>query len=342
MNELSLNINGHSTSILIGADLISRLNEIKERHLVIIVDENVFKLHGTKLESFNCIVVPQGEKQKSLAYVERVYREMLKMEADRTSLLVGIGGGLVSDLAGFAASTYMRGIDFGFISSTLLGQVDASIGGKNGVNLDGYKNMIGIIRQPEFVWCDLDLLNTLDQKELLSGFAEVIKYGAIWDKDLFSFLEQNYTYILQRDPIALEKIISDSASIKVKIVQADETEQGERKLLNFGHTLGHAIEKISGMLHGEAIAIGMVLAAKLSYKMGFLSLDNCERLENLIKTSGLPIRTEIDPDDLYSVLLKDKKRTGNEISFILLKDIGEAFIKKIDLDSLKSAIHDLY
>jgi 3-dehydroquinate synthase len=342
MNKLSLHIEDHETSILVGRDMFTRLEQIKKRKLIILIDENVYKFHGAKLADRECIIIPQGEKQKSLTYVEHIFREMLKMEADRTSFLLGIGGGMVTDLAGFVASTYMRGIDFGFISSTLLGQVDASIGGKNGVNLDGYKNMIGVIRQPEFVWCDLDLLSTLDHSELVSGFSEVIKYGAIRNKELFEFLEENYSLILRKDPSALEYIITQSASIKIDIVQNDVSEMGERKLLNFGHTLGHAVEKLSGMLHGEAIAIGMTLATRLSTKLGSLSVHDASRLINLIEASGLAIDTNIGFDELYETLLKDKKRSGENISFILLRNIGEAYIHKISLDSLKTALNDLH
>jgi 3-dehydroquinate synthase len=342
MHELSLNIDEHVTSILIGRDLFRKLEKISDRKLVLLVDENVYKLHEPKFAGLNCLTVPSGEQQKKLAFVEHVMRQMINMEADRTAFLVGVGGGLVTDLTGFVASIFMRGIRFGFISTTLLGQVDASIGGKNGVNLDGYKNMVGVFRQPEFVWCDLDLLGSLDQRELASGFSEVIKYGAIRDRSLFDYLEGHHEAILARNPEALEKIVSASAAIKVEIVESDVTEQADRKLLNFGHTLGHAIEKLTGMVHGEAIAIGMVMAARLSYNMGFLDAAEAFRLEQMIATVGLPVKTDLSHDDLYETLLKDKKRSGDFIHFILLQSIGEAFVHKMDLHSLRTAIHDLY
>jgi 3-dehydroquinate synthase len=342
MHELSLNIDKHVTSVLIGRDLFRKLNKISDRKLILLVDENVYKLYEQKFAGLDCVTVPSGEQQKTLSFVEHVLRELIRLEADRTAFLIGVGGGLVTDLTGFVASIYMRGIGFGFISTTLLGQVDASIGGKNGVNLDGYKNMVGVFRQPEFVWCDLDLLASLDQRELASGFSEVIKYGAIRDRSLFGYLESHHEAILSRNPEALEKIVSGSAAIKVEIVQSDITEQGDRKLLNFGHTLGHAIEKRTGMLHGEAIAIGMVMAARLSCNLGFLEAAESFRLEQMIKTAGLPVKTDIQPDVLYEILLKDKKRTGDSIHFILLRSIGEAFIHQMDLHSLRTAIHDLY
>jgi 3-dehydroquinate synthase len=342
MNKFSLHIDNHKTSILIGRGLFLKLDDYSDRKLIFLVDENVYRLNESKFFNRDCIIIPQGEKQKTLSFVESVFRKMVELEVDRTSFLVGIGGGLVTDLAGFVASTYMRGIEYGFISSTLLGQVDASIGGKNGVNLDGFKNMIGVIRQPEFVWCDLDLLQTLEHKELVSGFSEVIKYGAIRDKKLFDYLEENHSAVLNLESESLKKIVSDSASIKVQIVESDVFEKGDRKILNFGHTLGHAIEKLTGMLHGEAVAIGMVLAARLSMNLGFLKSDEAKRLQQLISASGLPVSTNINPTDLYSTLLKDKKRAGNFIHFILLKSIGNAFVHEMKMDTLKNAIHDLY
>lgn len=342
MHEKTLHIDGHATAVLIGKGLTARLKEMDNSRLVCLVDETVYAHHAEKFKGRQCILIPPGEKHKSLGFAEEIMRKMIAAEADRSSFLVGIGGGLVTDLAGFVASTFMRGLSFGFISTTLLGQVDASIGGKNGVNLDGFKNMIGVIRQPEFVWCDLSLLDSLHQREMVSGFAEVIKYGAIRDAGLFGYLEMNHEKVLSRDPAALERIVADSAGIKIGIVSADVLEQGERKLLNFGHTLGHAIEKLTGMLHGEAIAIGMVLAARMSENLGFLEPGEAGRLERLIAAAGLPVQTEIGKEELFETLLKDKKRSGSAIHFILLKGIGEAFIHQMQLDSLRTAINDLY
>ncbi len=337
-----MHIGGRTTSVVIGNGLFERLEKYSGRNMIFLVDENVYAFHRQRFEGLNCIIVPPGERQKTLAFAEEVLRKMVKLEADRTSFLIGVGGGLVTDLAGFVASVYMRGIAFGFISSTLLGQVDASIGGKNGVNLDGYKNMIGLFSQPDFIWCDLQLLESLDQKEMVSGFAEIIKYGAIKDYALFEYIENNYEAVLKRKHDVLERVITASAAIKTGIVESDETEQGERRLLNFGHTLGHAIEKLTGMLHGEAVAIGMVLAARLSSNLGFLSSSDALRLEQLIARAGLPVQTGLNKEKLFDTLLKDKKRKGNQIFFILLKGIGDAFVHQMDLESLREALYDLY
>ncbi|MCF8345715.1 MAG: 3-dehydroquinate synthase [Bacteroidales bacterium] len=342
MQEFNLHIGGRTTSVVIGKRLFDRLEAYSRQKMIFLVDENVYAFHRKYFEGKDCIIVPPGEGQKTMAFAEEVLRKMVKLEADRTSFLVAVGGGLVTDLAGFVASVYMRGIGFGFISSTLLGQVDASIGGKNGVNLDGYKNMIGLFNHPDFVWCDLELLESLDQQELVSGFAEVIKYGAIKDHALFEFLENNYENVLKRNYEVLEKVITASAAIKTGIVERDATEQGERRLLNYGHTLGHAIEKLTGMMHGEAIAIGMVLAAWISSKMGFLAQSDALRLEQLIARTGLPVKTGLNMEDIYDTLLKDKKRSGNQIHFIMLRGIGDAFVHQMDLETLREILYDLY
>lgn len=342
MKELLLHTGKHTSTIRIGRGLLSELDSLGEQKLILLVDENVYRIYNNSFTGKNCIIIPAGEKHKSLGFAEEVFRKMVQFEVDRSSFLVGIGGGLVSDIAGFVASVFMRGIPFGFISTTLLGQVDASIGGKNGVNLDGYKNMIGVIRQPVFVWCDLDLLESLEHRELTSGFSEVIKYGAIRDAGLFSYLEKNYSVILNKQSLELEQVVYASAAIKISIVEEDETELGNRKLLNFGHTLGHAIEKLSGVYHGEAVSAGMVLAADLSVKLKFLQTTEADRLKQLISLSGLPVSSGIMPEELFDTLLKDKKRSGSFLDFILLRQIGEAFIYRLDLDELKPLLHDLY
>ncbi|HKK62583.1 MAG TPA: 3-dehydroquinate synthase [Bacteroidales bacterium] len=342
MNRLTLNIDNHKTEVLIGQGLMNTPAMEKYNDAFYIIDENVFSNHRQLFLNRNVILIPSGEKHKSLGYSENVFRKLIEAEADRGSFFIGVGGGLVTDLTGFVASAFMRGVKFGFVSTTLLGQVDASIGGKNGVNFDGYKNMVGFINQPEFVYCDLDLLETLSRDELISGFAEVIKYGVISDASLFTFIEESYKDILQLKEEPLRRAITESCKIKIGIVSSDVSEQGNRKLLNFGHTIGHAIEKLTGMLHGKAVAIGMVLASRLSVNLGYLSGAEADRIERLIQKTGLPVQTDLSPVDIYETLLKDKKRSGNEMHFILAENIGRAFIHKMPLNDLKSAINDLY
>ncbi len=342
MEQLHLNIENRLTSVVIGRNLVSNLNSFKERKLILLVDAYVLRLYSDLFISYNCISIPSGEKYKTLSFVESVHRELVKSEIDRSSLIVGVGGGLVTDIAGFIAATYMRGIDVGFISSTLLGQVDASIGGKNGVNLDGYKNMIGTFTQPLFVWCDLALLDTLDKKELLSGLSEVVKYGAIRDKDLFNYIDKYSEKISSLDSASMEHIVNVSAKIKIDIVESDVREKGDRKVLNFGHTFGHAIEKQTGILHGEAVSIGMVMAANISVKLGYLSENEAVKLKKILIKLGLPVNTEVSAEDIFETLLKDKKRQGEKIHFVLLRELGEAVVHEIELNKLNKLLHDLY
>ena len=328
------------TEISVGENLSGGL-----RHLdpspVLLVDERVMSLHGKLFDTFPAVLIPSGEQHKTLQTVERIYRELVRLEVDRSSLLVGVGGGVATDVAGFAASTYMRGVRFGFIASTLLGQVDASIGGKNGVDLDGYKNMVGVIRQPAFVWCDLSLLTTLARREYVAGIAEVIKYGAIRSREFLGYLEDRMQDLLSLDNQVLTEVVTRSVRVKADIVRQDEFESGTRRLLNFGHTLGHAIEREHGILHGEAVALGMVLAARLSHALGCLPADGVSLLESLIARSGLPVERKIDPGQIYEHIRKDKKKSGAIIHFVLLDRPGNAFIREIPLDELKHMLHDL-
>jgi 3-dehydroquinate synthase len=340
MQGMKLNTPAGSSEILVGEDLSAGLKNLG-LDPILLVDEHVLCQHNDIFDAFRSITIPSGETYKTLQTVENIYRELVKLEADRSTLLVGVGGGLATDVAGFVASTYLRGVPFGFISTTLLGQVDASIGGKNGVNLDGYKNMVGDFRQPSFVWCDLSLLGTLARREYVSGIAEVIKYGAIWDVGFLSYLEEHMDLLLKQDLKVLEHVVSVSAAIKVEVVEKDEKESDLRRILNFGHTLGHAIERHRKVLHGEAVGMGMIMAAQLSNKMGLIPSYEVERLEKLIASAGLPVDMKLDPEELFLNVRKDKKKSGKELHFVLLSGPGSTVIKPIAMTELESLIYDL-
>ncbi|MCX5814736.1 MAG: 3-dehydroquinate synthase [Proteobacteria bacterium] len=330
-----------ASRIVLGAS-INRLGEYyNPDRTMIITDETVRRLHGHLFPQCDVIEIGAGEESKTLDTVESIYDRFLHRELDRFSFIIGIGGGIVCDVAGFAASTYLRGLRFGFVPTTLLAQVDASIGGKNGVNYKGYKNLIGTFNQPEFVLCDFELLKTLPEGELRNGFSEVIKHAIIGDASLFSYLEDEWKNALMLDADVIEKIVSDSLAVKAGIVSIDETEKSKRRKLNFGHTIGHALEKITGNKHGEAISAGMVAAARLSEARGMLSQDDVERIEAVLSNFGLPLRIETDKDMIIDAIRKDKKRSGEEINFVLLHDIGNAEIVPIKIKELEEVIGDL-
>lgn len=340
MHQISMTTPSGNTAIVVGENLSSGLKSLPEA-LVLLVDENVLCEHPEFFSCYQSIVIPSGERYKTMQTVENIFRELLSLEADRSAMIVGVGGGLATDVAGFVASTYLRGVPFGFISSTLLGQVDASIGGKNGVNLDGYKNMIGNIRQPAFVWCDLSLLKTLARKEYISGIAEVIKYGLIWDADFLVYLKDHMTSLLELDPKVLEHVVSRSVQIKVDVVEKDEKESDLRRILNFGHTIGHAIEREKKLLHGQAVSIGMAMAAQLSSNLGLLPASDVDLIRNLIGSAGLPYQIDLDSEVIFQNIRKDKKKRGEQIHFILLDGLGKTLIKSIPLSELKPMLDDL-
>ena len=340
MKTLQLTTASGTSEILIGEHLSSRLIGL-EQEPVLIIDEHVNFHHHNIFEPFRSAIIPPGESHKTLQTVEKLYRDLIALEADRATLVVGVGGGLATDVAGFVASTFLRGTPFGFISTTLLGQVDASIGGKNGVNLDGYKNMVGCIRQPSFVWCDLSLLGSLDNREYVSGIAEVIKYGLIRDYSFMEYVEGHMDGILEKEPGVLEHVVSTSAGIKTEVVQKDENESDLRRILNFGHTIGHAIERSKGILHGEAVGMGMVFASRLSRSLGLLSSLELDRVEKLVLAAGLPASMELNPDEIYQNIRKDKKKRGEEVHFVLLKGLGSTLVRPIALTELIPMIRDL-
>jgi 3-dehydroquinate synthase len=335
-----VNIKSHprDSVIMIGEELANLRKYLPVKTPIIITDANVLECWGGHFPPADVITIGTGEKIKTFATVRYIYEQLLKLEADRSSFIVGIGGGIVCDLTGFVASTYMRGVRFGFVSSTLLSQVDASVGGKNGFNIGGYKNIVGVFNQPEFVICDLNLLKTVPQKEILSGFAEIIKHGAIADKSLFDYLAENCDRALALDLAVIEKLVYDSVLIKSKIVNQDEKEKGERRKLNFGHTFGHAIEKTTKVRHGEAVSAGMVIASELAVKKDALALKDSDRIADLLDQYGLPVRLEFDCKEVLKILRMDKKRAGDLIYFVLLSEIGNAYVEEIAIQELEAFI----
>ena len=307
--------------------------------LFIVTDDNVQRTWGHRFpEARTVIPIGTGEGIKTLETVRDVCSRLLEAEADRSVFLMGIGGGIVCDITGFVASTYLRGVRFGYMATTLLAQVDAAVGGKTGVNFMGYKNMIGTFNQPEIVLCDPRHIATLPPSELGCGFAEIVKHAAIADGAYFRELERLGVKALDLDPGVMEAIVSRSVEIKARVVGRDEKEAGERRKLNFGHTLGHALEKTTGMRHGHAVSVGMAFAARLSAEKGLLSQSAVERLENLLGVLDLPVRADANAAAVIEALGRDKKRKGDVVHFVLLRGIGEAAVEKIPLALLRTLI----
>lgn len=341
MKEWSVHAANGTSRILIGESLAALPQYIPAEKCILITDNNVRRLFPPEIASFNIIEIGQGEKSKTLNTLGNIFQQFLDFEIDRSSFIVGIGGGIVCDIAGFAAATYMRGLDFGFVPTSLLAQVDAAVGGKNGVNFKGYKNLVGTFNQPRFILCDLGLLAELPEKELLCGLAEIVKHALIKSPSLFDFLENNWQSFRAREKSALEKGVEESIRIKTEIVQADTLERGERRKLNFGHTLGHAVEKVDMLPHGEAVSIGMVLAAKISQARGLLTSEDITRIQAVLRNFGLPIKIPGAAAQYFAALKKDKKRQGEFIHFVLLNKIGSAEVIKISFAELEEFFRDL-
>lgn len=348
MTGIKVELGERSYEIIIDSGILNKIGEkISDlgfsSRIAVVSNPTVYGLYGKIVEEslkkagFDVITVliPDGEEYKDLLWVYSIYSELLKHRLDRSSALIALGGGVIGDITGFAASTYMRGISFIQVPTTLLAQVDSSVGGKTGVNHPLGKNMIGTFYQPRLVWADIDTLKTLEKKEVLAGLAEVIKYGIIWDAELFKFLKDNISRILNLDKEALGHIIKRSCEIKADVVSKDEREAGLRAILNYGHTIGHAIETATGYakyLHGEAVAMGMVAEARLAVLLGLLDKAASDRINTLIDSYGLPTAApkDIDKNTLLSLMQIDKKTIKGKLTFILPEKIGSVAIKKVD------------
>ena len=294
---------------------------------VLVTDEHVFKAHKKKFKGWNTIVLKPGEAYKVQQTVDVLIDQLIEMGADRKTILVGVGGGVVTDITGYVAGIYMRGIEFGFVPTSLLAMVDASIGGKNGIDVGVYKNMVGLIRQPSFLLYDYSMLTSLPLAEWRNGFAEIIKHACIKDAAMFKQLQQHTLKQYQKDKKLLSQLVERNAMIKTKVVLGDEFESGERKLLNFGHTLGHAIENMYELSHGQAISIGMTYAALISEQLkGF---KDAGAVMKLLSSYGLPTLAAFDKKQAFKVLQKDKKKDHVSIQYILLEKTGKGVVQPL-------------
>jgi 3-dehydroquinate synthase len=322
------------SAILVGARWEAVEKLLPERGAAIITDNNLFKIYSDRFPALPVIKIKPGEESKQLSVIERLSGELLRKGIDRSGFILAIGGGVVCDVAGFLASVYMRGIRCGYISTSLLSQVDASTGGKTGVNLGRVKNIIGTFRQPEFVICDTTMLRTLPHEEYLSGMAELIKTGLIGDKTIIETLESNYSGIMKRDRALLADLVYRSVKFKADVVAKDEKEAGLRRILNFGHTFGHAIELYDVVSHGFAVASGMELATLFSYRKGFITKKECNRIISLLRKYNFNGNFSMPVGKIRELILYDKKKTGNEINFVFLKGVGKVSVLKLPVSEI--------
>jgi len=354
MKTLQVELNERSYPIYIGQGLLDRAelltNHISGQQVMIVTNEMIAPLYLGKirqgLKSYQCesIILPDGEQYKTLEVLNKIFDALLANRFDRSATLIALGGGVIGDTAGFAAACYQRGVPFIQVPTTLLAQVDSSVGGKTGVNHPLGKNMIGAFYQPRCVIADTEVLKTLDNRQLYAGIAEVIKYGLIRDQTFFEWLESNIDALLQRDAAALTYVIEQSCINKAEIVAADEKEGGIRALLNLGHTFGHAIETGLGYgswLHGEAVAAGMWLAAELSHRLDWLSAQDVMRIVALVRRARLPhqVPAELSGERLLELMAVDKKVKSGKLRLILLKSIGQGVIcEDIDANMILASI----
>ncbi len=356
-DRLTINRNGEPIYDIVYSDsfagISGEINNLSKtyKRACIITDTNVGPLYAEDIkacldeiiEEVSICMIPAGEEYKTLDTVKGIYKNLIDAGFDRKDLLVALGGGVTGDMTGYAAATFLRGIDFIQVPTTLLAQCDSSVGGKTGVDFDGYKNMVGAFYMPKLVYMNLSTLKTLDERQYYSGFAEVMKHGLIKDDKFYSWLIDNMYEICERDFDTLKVMVYNNCMIKGKVVDADATEHGERALLNFGHTIGHAIEKYCNfeMLHGECVALGCVAAAFISWHHKLISMEEYYEIRDMFVPFNLPISIEnIDPDEILNITRSDKKMNSGHIRFILLNRIGSAVIDEtVSDEDIKEAVN---
>lgn len=362
MTEIQVNLGARSYPILIGAGLVdfvgARLRQAQpavklSSRAVVITDSRVAGLHLSRVKASLLqaefavadIQIPEGEQHKNLAWLALIYDRLIEAQIDRTTPIVALGGGVIGDLAGFAAATILRGVPFVQVPTTLLAQVDASVGGKTGINHAAGKNLIGAFYQPRLVVIDVETLRTLPRREFLAGLAEVVKYAVILDPDLFALIERNVPALLHQDADLLTAVVSTCCRLKAIVVEEDERESDYRAILNFGHTIGHAIETLTEyrkFLHGEAVAVGMVCAARLSRQCGLLPASEEERIVALVKALGLPVQAPADlaSEQIALAISADKKASGGKIKFVCVEKIGRTRFRSLSPAEIATGVRE--
>ena len=318
----------------------AQIGELVEKdRSIFITDQHIYDNHNKHFKGVRFIQIPAGETFKVQSTIDQIIDQLISFGADRKTTLIGVGGGVITDITGYVASVFMRGVPFGFVPTSILGMVDASIGGKNGIDVGNYKNMVGVIRQPGFLFYDVSLLNSLPAEEWVNGFAEVIKHAAIKDASLFRELENKSISHYRKDKKALTELIRKNVVIKSTIVQKDEFEGNERRLLNFGHTLGHAVENVYHLPHGHAISIGIKGACLISEQM--TNFKETARVTNLLQQYGLPIDIPVDFGKVIEIMRMDKKKLRDTMHYVVLEKLGKAIIKPIPMAQLEKLLYSI-
>lgn len=324
-------------------NLFDYINDVNHLDVLYLIDENVLRIYKNLFSNhFKVISVVSGEKAKSLQNINKIIEKIIALGGNKKTCIIGVGGGVTCDIAGFIASIFMRGVRFGFIPTTLLAITDASLGGKNGVNFNNVKNVLGVINEPDFVFIDYSFLKTLPSQEFVNGFAEIIKHACISSQKLFVDLEKNLDDYLQiikypehADFNKLNSLICDSIKIKLDIVCVDKNEGNIRKNLNYGHTFGHALESKFSIPHGSAISLGMIVSNMISNKLGYITNKDLLRISNLLASYHLPVDvSNYDKKDLMILVQKDKKSSGKTIDFVMLKEIGSGFVESLNIQKI--------
>ena len=339
MLKRTVSFSATKTNYYFDASLAQIGSLIEQNRCIFITDQHIYDLQKKYFKNTKCIQIPAGETYKVQFVADQIIEKLIGYGADRSTTIIGVGGGVVTDITGYVASVYMRGVPFGFVPTSLLGMVDASIGGKNGIDVGNYKNMVGVIRQPGFLFYDVSLLQTLPNEEWINGFAEIIKHAAIKDVALFRELEKNSIVTYRKNKKSLTELIRKNVLIKTAVVQKDEFERNERRLLNFGHTLGHAVENVYHLPHGHAISLGIKAACLISEEI--LNFKESARVTNLLQQYGLPIDMPVDFGKVIEIMRMDKKKTRDIMHYVLLEKLGKAVIKPIPMAKLEKLLYSI-
>ncbi len=342
LGQYLLELDFGASRIMEGYGLADLPSVIGDRRAVVVTDDHLAQLYSAELSGYRQVVIPQADAAKNMAEIDRVLGELLAIGLDRSDVLIAFGGGAVSDVTGFVAAIYKRGIDCIYVPTTVLSMVDAAIGGKTGVNHGSLKNMVGAFKMPTHIFIDPRYCLTLEQENYQQGFAEMVKHGLIWDESYITLLERYQSSLMQRELETLAMCISGASRIKIDIIKEDSMEYGQRKLLNFGHTIGHAIERRQGLAHGDAVSIGMVGAMHISSQYCGLSEEDILRAAELLQGFGLPVIQQLRTEQFWDLLVKDKKTRGDSVDYVFLESIGTARLEAIEHTTLRTMLDEVY